>query len=84
MPAVHEPDTASTVVAAVAQDHDGLDGNVAVMLSQLRSQGDQAVAAIGRPPLQPERQQQQLMALDDMLFRIKRCFRVSHCHERSW
>ena len=81
MPAVHGRDTANTVAAPVAQDRDGLDGNVAAMLSQLRLQGDQAVAAIGRPPLQPERQQQQLMALDDMLFRIKRCFRVSHRHE---
>lgn len=78
MPAVHGRDTANTVAAPVAQDLDGLDGNVAAILSQLRSQGDQAVAAIGRPPLQPERQQQRLMALDDMLFRIKRCFRVSH------
>jgi hypothetical protein len=83
MPAVHETDTASTLVAAVDPDHDGSDGHVAAMLSRLRSQGDQAVAAMGRPPLQPERQQQQLMALDDMLLRIKRCFRVSTCRNTN-
>jgi hypothetical protein len=83
MPAVHGADTANIVAAATAEADDGLGGDVAAMLAQLRSQGDRVVAAVGRPPLQPERQQQQLMALDDMLWRIKRCFRVS-CPRSSW
>lgn len=54
------------------------DVDVAGVLAQLRLQGGQAAALVGRPTLQPEQQQQKLSALEDMLWRIERCFKVSH------